>query len=109
VSSLAHPLLRAFESGELDAKDFKHRAHLQVAWCYLRALPLDEAAARFIEGLRRIATRAGVPEKLDVAMTHAYFAALDQAMRDPALCGATLDQLLAAHPALLRRPAPARA
>jgi hypothetical protein len=109
VTALDDALLRAFESGELDAKDFDHRAHLQVAWCYLRALPLHEATARFIEGLRRIVTRLGIPEKLDLAMTTAYFAALDHAMSDPALRGATLEELLAARPALLMRPAPARA
>ena len=109
MSLLDDAELRAFESGTLDAKDFDHRAHLHVAWCYLQALPLDEAAARFIEGLRRIVTRLGVPEKLDVAVTHAYFAALDHAMRDSALRGATLEELLAARPALFTRPAAAPA
>jgi hypothetical protein len=109
MSSLDEALLRVFESGELDAKDFDHRAHLRVAWCYLRALPLEEATARFVEGLRRIVSRLGVPEKLDVAMTRAYFVALEHAMREPMLRDATFEELLSARPSLLAAPASARA
>jgi hypothetical protein len=108
VSALDDALVRAFESGELEAKDFDHRAHLRVAWCYLRALPVDRAKTRFLAGLRLIVSRLGVPEKLDVATTEAYFTALDRAMREPSLRGATLEALLAACPALCERPRRAR-
>lgn len=96
---LTDPLVQAFESATLDPAAFHHRDHLYVAWCYLRALPVEEALARYVRHLRQLAAAAGAPHKFHATITWAYVVLLDAAMdRSP---GATFDQLLADHPALL--------
>jgi hypothetical protein len=96
---LSDPLVQAFEAATLDPAAFHHREHLYVAWCYLRALPLEEALARYVRHLRRLAVALGVAHKFHATVTWAYVVLLHAAMdRSP---GATFDQLLAAHPALL--------
>jgi hypothetical protein len=99
VNTLDDPLLRAFESATVDPTAFRHREHLHVAWCYLRALPLEDALARYVHHLRRLVAVLGVPGKYHATMTWAYVVLLHDAMvRSPE---ADLDVLLAANPGLL--------
>ena len=96
---LTDPLVRAFEEATVDPVAFHHREHLYVAWCYLRALPLEEALARYVHHLRKLAAALGVPGKFHATITWAYVVLLHAAMdRSP---GATFDELLAENPALL--------
>lgn len=96
---LSDPIVQAFESATVDPAAFRHREHLHVAWCYLRALPLEDALARYVHHLRRLAAVLGAPDKFHATMTWAYVVLLHDAMdRSP---GATFEQLLADHPALL--------
>ncbi|WP_394824710.1 hypothetical protein [Pendulispora albinea] len=93
------PLVRAFEEASIDPATFHHREHLYVAWCYLRALPLEEALARFVHHLRALTVALGAPGKFHATITWLYVVLLDQAMeRSP---GASFDELLAENPALL--------
>ncbi|MCB9565285.1 MAG: hypothetical protein H6709_11825 [Kofleriaceae bacterium] len=96
--------MRAFEAGVVPAAGFHHRDHLHVAWCYLRAMPLEDALARYVRHLRALTVALGVPGKYHATITWAYVILLDDAMHDPALAGADLDAVLAARPALLARP-----
>lgn len=96
---LNDPLVEAFENGTLDVARFHHREHLYVAFCYLRALPPEEALARYVRHLRALTVRLGVPEKFHATMTWAYVVLLDEAMRR--LPDATFDELMAQNPALL--------
>jgi hypothetical protein len=95
---LSDPAVLAFESATIDPAAFRHREHLYVAWCYLHALPLEEALARYVQHLRQLAAALGAPNKFHATMTWGYVLLLHAAMaRSP---GATFDQLLAANPAL---------
>jgi hypothetical protein len=95
---LADPLVRAFESASIDPAGFGHREHLYVAWCYLRALSLEDALARYVRHLRQLAAALGAPEKFHATMTWAYVVLLHDAMeRAP---GASFDDLLAKNPAI---------
>lgn len=96
---LTDPLVRAFEEATVDPAAFHHREHLYVAWCYLRALPLEEALARYVQHLRKLAAALGVPDKFHATVTWAYVVLLHAAMRRSP--GATFDGLLAENPALL--------
>ena len=78
-------LLGAFERGELGAADFPHETHVRVAW--LLALEPD-GFERLAAGIRRIAERAGVPERYHETMTRAWFELVAQA------AGALLDRRL---------------
>lgn len=98
---LTDPLVQAFESATIDPAAFHHREHLYVAWCYLRALPLEEALARYVSHLRRLAIALGTPAKFHATMTWAYMVLLHEAMdRSP---GSSFDDLLADNRTLLDR------
>jgi hypothetical protein len=92
------PLVEAFERAAIDPRTFHHREHLYVAWCYLRALPLEEALARYVRHLRRLTEALAVPQKFHATMTWAYLVLLDEAMRR--FAGASFEELLARAPAL---------
>ena len=97
--TLTDPLVTAFESATVAPAEFRHRQHLYVAWCYLRALPLEDALARYVHHLRRLTHVLGAPEKFHATVTWAYVLLLHDAMeRSP---GASFDDLLAANPGLL--------
>jgi hypothetical protein len=93
------PLVDAFEHATIDPTAFHHREHLYVAWCYLRALPLEDALARYVHHLRRLTVSLGAPQKFHATITWAYVVMLDAAMqRSP---DADFDALLAENPSLL--------
>jgi hypothetical protein len=96
---LTDPLVLAFENATIDPQGFHHREHLYVAWCYLRELPLEDALARYVHHLRRLAGALGAPHKFHATMTWAYVLLLHDAMeRDP---GETFDDLLGKNRAIL--------
>lgn len=99
TAPLTDALVRAFEDRTVDPTAFGHRQHLYVAWCYLRALPLEEAIARYVAHLRRLVASVGAPEKYHATITWAYLVALHDAMAEhPAL---DFDDLLRVCPGLL--------
>jgi hypothetical protein len=100
-------LIRDFEAGTLDATRFGHREHLQVAFWFLQQYPLEEALARFVQNLKRLTVRLGVPHKYHATFTWGYMVLLDEARsRAPA---ASFEQVIAANPQLLLAPAAALA
>jgi len=102
-ATLADPLVEAFEHATLDPSAFHHREHLYVAWCYLRALPLEDALARYVHHLRRLTVALGVPHKFHATLTWAYVVLLREAMDQSPNLG--FDELLTRHPVLLDRHA----
>jgi hypothetical protein len=93
------PHVVAFESASVDPAKFRHKDHLYVAWVYLRALSLEEALARYVKHLRKLAAALGVPGKYHATITWTYLLLLDEAMHE--LPDASFEELLAARPALL--------
>ena len=53
-------LLAAFEAATLTHKQFTHRAHVNVAWLYVRDFPLPEASEKFIRHLKALNKVHGV-------------------------------------------------
>ena len=84
-------MLDDFEAGCISGAEFSHEQHLRVAWGLSRRYPREEAFRRLADGIRGIASRAGVPGKYHETMTRAWFELAAQAE--------TLD----AHPELLDR------
>ncbi len=101
-SMLDDPRVRQFEDATVDLSSFHHREHLYIAHCYLRALPLEEALARFVRHLRRLAEFAGAPRKFHATMTWAYMVLLHEAMQNAD--DASFEALLERCPALLHEP-----
>ena len=61
-----------FESHELDAKEFGHMEHVQVAYEMLHRYDFLDAATRYSGAIKALATRAGAPEKFNVTITLAF-------------------------------------
>lgn len=53
--------LRQFEDTSLPDDAFPHRAHLRMAWLYLRRHGPEQAIGPITEGIRRFATAKGAP------------------------------------------------
>ena len=67
-----------FERGEVPAEEFPHREHVRLAWLYLRRLPLAEACARFVAGIKRFAAAQGKPERYHETITWAYLLLINE-------------------------------
>ena len=77
---------RAFERGEVTPAAFDHRAHVRVAWVYVREGPTFGAAtARIREGIQRFAAAANASQKYHETITVLWMRLLaDAASRVPA-------------------------
>ncbi|HPF39194.1 MAG TPA: hypothetical protein P5081_20170 [Phycisphaerae bacterium] len=62
-------LIRDFETMKLDPAAFHHREHVMLTWAMLRQSSLDETIERLREGLLRIVTSVGAPEKYHETIT----------------------------------------
>jgi len=98
--------LAAFEAGLRDPATFPHAAHVRLAYEMLARHPFDEALARYAAGLRRMAARAGAPERYHATITVAFLALV--AERRVCTGAATWEAFAAAAPELLDRRCLAR-
>ena len=91
--------LSAFLDSSLPPTEFDHRGHLRAAWLLLQSRPLPQAAAEACDGIRRLATRLGVPQKYHCTLTQALVHLMAHAgASNPTL---SFDEFLSANPALL--------
>lgn len=75
------PLVQEFEKGTLNLKEFNHRKHLFIAWCYLKDLPFEDAFNRYNKHLLPLLESAGASHRFNLDLTRAYFTRLDKAMQ----------------------------
>jgi hypothetical protein len=65
--------LAAFEACTLRREEWTHRAHVRMAWLYLRRLPFEEALARIRSGIQKlnaeVVQSAGYHETITVALS----------------------------------------
>ena len=71
-------LITAFESTDLNGEGFTHVEHVQVAWHYLRTLPLAEAIARCSAGIQRFASAKGATGKYHETVTVAFMLVINE-------------------------------
>src|SRR5687768_725150 len=57
--------LRAFEDCTLPFAEWRHRAHLKVAYLYLRELPFGDALAKARANIKRYNAATNTPEALE--------------------------------------------
>lgn len=92
--------LAAFLDARLAPADFNHRGHLRAAWLLLQRRPLEQAVADTCDGIARLATRLGAPDKYHRTLTEALVRLMAAGGgADPAL---GWDAFLAANAALVR-------
>lgn len=77
--------LARFEACEIPLEEWVHRAHLRVAWTYLRRHGLEEATNRMRAGILRFNASKGIEDGLDhgyhETLTVAWLRILDAMMR----------------------------
>jgi hypothetical protein len=77
--------VEALEACSLPGSAFDHRAHIRLAWLYLREQPLLEALPRFIDSLKRYAGSLGASGKYHETITYAFMFLIHERMvRTPA-------------------------
>ena len=64
----------------LPAAEVPHRAHVRLAWLYLREDSLLDALTRFVEGLKRYAGSLGASTKYHETITWAYLFLIHERM-----------------------------
>jgi hypothetical protein len=65
-------VLLAFEDCRLDPAKFHHDDHIRLAWLCVQRYGAREAEAKLLDGIRRFAQRAGVPQKFMHTTTIAW-------------------------------------
>jgi len=65
-------LIAAFETGNLNSKEFHHAEHVRMGFLYLCRLPILEALARFSGALQRLARASGKPNLYHETITWAW-------------------------------------
>ena len=71
----------AFEACTLPPDLFPHRAHVRMAWLYLREDPVLVALERFVRNLKRYATSLGAATKYHETITWAYVFLIHERMQ----------------------------
>jgi hypothetical protein len=93
-------LIRLFEAGTMPEGGFHHAQHVQVAWSYLRRLPLAEALARFSEGLKQFAAAQGATGLYHETITVAFVLLINDRLADNGDRGEDWDVFASRHPDL---------
>lgn len=75
-----HDKLKRLIAGTLDAGGFTHLDHVGVAYEALARHDFFHAAAHIASGLRKMAERAGAPEKFNATITWAFMSLIAERM-----------------------------
>lgn len=73
--------VEAFEACTLPPDLFPHRAHVRLAWLYLREGTLLETLTRYSEGIKRYAASLGAGSKYHETITWAYLFLIHERMQ----------------------------
>lgn len=71
----------AFEDCSLPPAEFPHRAHVRLAWLYLREEPLLPVLGRYTAGIKRYATNLGAATKYHETITWAFLFLIHERMQ----------------------------
>ena len=93
------PVTRDFVDGSLDPAEFRHADHVRVAYELLARHDFVDASAIYVEGLRDLTERAGVPEKANLTITLAFLSVIAERMA--AVETETCDAFVATNPDLM--------
>ncbi len=96
--------LQAFEAGRIPPDEWNHRAHVRMAYLYIRDLPFDVALNRIRAGIQQLNAVHQTPEALDrgyhETMTQAFARLIHSAQAQCGLCESA-EEFCERHPELL--------
>ena len=91
--------LERFLNGEVEPREFPHRAHVHMAFALLKRCDFTTALTRYEQALRGLTARAGRPEAFNLTVTVAFLALIAERMAQGDY--ADFAAFAAAHPELL--------
>jgi hypothetical protein len=91
--------IATFEQAAFSKHDFPHRAHVRMAWLYIRQLGVDGAVDHASDGIRRLAHAHGHTTLYHDTLTRAWVYLIADKVASPPV--EDFDVFLAAHPELL--------
>lgn len=94
--------LLAFEECRLPPGAFHHADHIRLAWLYVQRHGASGAEIRLLEGIRKMAQHAGVPQKFRYTTTIAW-ARLVAAAQNNLPVAKNFSEWIQFHPGLLNR------
>ena len=94
-------LVEQFEACTLPPDLFSHRAHVRVAWLYLKEGDLLPTLTRYSEGIKRYAASLGAGTKYHETITWAYLVLLNEEMSLRSPPGESFDDMVLRRPDLL--------
>ena len=95
-------VLRAFEECRLDPAKFHHADHIRLAWLCVQRYGACDAETKLLDGIRKFAQKAGVPQKFMHTTTIAWTRLVTAAQTStPATIN--FSKWIQLHPALLDR------
>jgi len=94
--------VQGFEECTLQPGAFHHADHIRLAWLYVQRYGASGAEARLLEGIRRMAQHAGVPQKFLYTTTVAWARLVAAAEKD-GVAKESFFGWIQRHPALLNR------
>ena len=97
-----HAVLLAFEACQLDSAKFHHDDHIRLAWLCVQHYGAHEAETKLLDGIRRFAQRAGVPQKFMYTTTVAW-TRLVAAAKTAGPTAINFSEWIQSHPQLLDR------
>ena len=97
-------LLNQFEAFEVNAAEFGHLQHVQVAYEILHKYSYLEACTKYANAINTIATKAGAPEKFNVTITFAFLSLIAERIHQPREFS-SFDEFLAQNEDLLSKSA----
>ncbi len=92
---LDRDFIEAFENCTLPPECFSHRAHVRLAFLYLREGPLLDTLTRYSDGIRRYAGSLGAAAKYHETITWAFLFIIHERMQRASY--ATFDDFAAAN------------
>jgi hypothetical protein len=75
-------LVKAFEDGTLNVKEFDHKKHVYIAYVYLGSMPKTDAIEKYCKHLKHILDTNGYGWKYNEVLTAHYINRLDAAMKE---------------------------
>lgn len=97
-----HDVLLAFEACQLDPAKFHHDDHIRLAWLCVQRYGAREAETRLLDGIRKFARRAGVPQKFMYTTTVAWTRLVAASCRESDSCD-SFEEWIKVHPELLNK------
>jgi hypothetical protein len=96
-------VLQAFEDCRLDPGKFHHDDHIRMAWLCVQRYGPREAEAKLLDGIRRFAKKAGVPQKFMHTTTIAWTRLVAEAQSGSGSRAISFSEWIQSHLELLDR------